>query len=88
MLTGYVPYSWSMTGPSHPAFPRKLLQQKLINKAPIKHAHDDEWTFNSQCSSQWDGPRHYAYQKEKVSNSSVERILSDTRKGILHGENG
>lgn len=25
-----------------------------------------QWTFNSQCSSQWDGFRHYAYQKEAV----------------------
>lgn len=26
--------------------------------------HDDIWTFNSQVSSQWDGLRHYGYQKE------------------------
>ncbi|KAF3770990.1 hypothetical protein M406DRAFT_245045 [Cryphonectria parasitica EP155] len=26
--------------------------------------HDDVWTFNSQVSSQWDGLRHFGYQKE------------------------
>lgn len=25
-----------------------------------------QWSFNSQCSSQWDGFRHYAYQKEAL----------------------
>jgi hypothetical protein len=76
-----------MMGASYPKFARKNLDLKLINKAPLKHAHDDEvghlalhlpsgllkltlmrqWRFNSQCSSQWDGFRHYAYQSEAVS---------------------
>ncbi|KAL2848299.1 hypothetical protein BJX68DRAFT_276340 [Aspergillus pseudodeflectus] len=58
--------NWSMTAATHPRFSRKPLELRLINKAPLKHAHDDEWTFNSQCSSQWDGFRHYAYQKEQA----------------------
>lgn len=29
-------------------------------------AFDDEWSFNTQCSSQWDGCRHYAYQDERL----------------------
>lgn len=33
--------------------------------------NDDIWTFNTQCSSQWDGLRHYAYQKEKVFYNGV-----------------
>ncbi|KAF3025869.1 hypothetical protein E8E14_014806 [Neopestalotiopsis sp. 37M] len=63
-----VSLNWSMVGASKPRFqyPRKALEQKIINKAPLKHAHDDEWSFNSQCSSQWDGFRHYAYQKEQL----------------------
>lgn len=94
--------SWSMTGASKPRFPRKLLEQKMINKAPLKHAHDDEvrgnsgirsdigpqkltsipnsqWSFNTQCSSQWDGFRHYAYQKEAVS--AVNPLLQPARPG-------
>ena len=31
-----------MTGASNPKFARKNLELKLINKAPLKHAHDDE----------------------------------------------
>ncbi|KAH8889034.1 hypothetical protein GQ53DRAFT_795461 [Thozetella sp. PMI_491] len=59
-----VSLNWSLAGPSYPRFPRKILHINTINKAPLKIAHDDEWSFNSQCSSQWDGFRHYAYQKE------------------------
>lgn len=67
ILDGHrVSLNWSMTGARYPKFARKNLEQKLINKAPLKHAHDDEWSFNSQCSSQWDGFRHYAYQKEEL----------------------
>ncbi|KAK2041936.1 hypothetical protein LZ31DRAFT_624814 [Colletotrichum somersetense] len=61
-----VSLNWSMTGASNPKFARKLLELNTINKAPLKHAHDDEWSFNSQCSSQWDGFRHYAYQDEAL----------------------
>ncbi|KAL0931558.1 uncharacterized protein CTRU02_214293 [Colletotrichum truncatum] len=61
-----VSLNWSMTGASYPKFARKLLELNTINKAPLKHAHDDEWSFNSQCSSQWDGFRHYAYQDEAL----------------------
>jgi hypothetical protein len=35
----------------------------VIHKAP-RVVNDDIWTFNSQVSSQWDGLRHFAYQKE------------------------
>ncbi|KUI52648.1 hypothetical protein VP1G_00130 [Cytospora mali] len=44
-------------------FQRKLFHQELIHKAP-RVVNDDVWTFNSQVSSQWDGFRHFAYQKE------------------------
>ncbi|KAK7179063.1 uncharacterized protein CC84DRAFT_1197022 [Paraphaeosphaeria sporulosa] len=27
---------------------------------------DDEWLFNTQCSSQWDRCRHYVYQDERL----------------------
>lgn len=91
-----------MTGASYPKFARKLLDLHLINKAPLKHAHDDEvwfqltrynyklmlfkWTFNSQCSSQWDGFRHYAYQKEAVSISNLTGLIqAQLAIAVLHG---
>lgn len=44
-------------------FQRKLFHQELFQKPP-RIVHDDIWTFNSQVSSQWDGLRHFGYQKE------------------------
>jgi len=41
--------------------------------------NDDVWTFNTQSSSQWDGLRHFGYQKEKVFYNGV--TLND-----IHGE--
>ncbi|KAF6833256.1 hypothetical protein CPLU01_05607 [Colletotrichum plurivorum] len=69
-----VSLNWSMTGASNPRFTRKLLELHSINKAPLKHAHDDEWSFNSQCSSQWDGLRHYAYQDEAIASDPWTKL--------------
>lgn len=44
-------------------FQRKLFHHELFQKPP-RVVHDDVWTFNSQVSSQWDGLRHFGYQKE------------------------
>ncbi|RMJ03317.1 hypothetical protein CDV36_015156 [Fusarium kuroshium] len=81
-----VSLNWSMTGASYPKFARKLLDLHLINKAPLKHAHDDEWTFNSQCSSQWDGFRHYAYQKEALyyMGRTAEQFAASDQPNSVH----
>ncbi|KAI9901084.1 hypothetical protein N3K66_002901 [Trichothecium roseum] len=81
-----VSINWGMTAAAHPKFPRKPLQLKLINKAPLKHAHDDEWFFNSQCSSQWDGFRHYAYQKEGLyyMGRTAEDFAASTEPNSIH----
>jgi hypothetical protein len=34
--------SWTLEGPTYPRMQRKTLSLKTINKAPLKHAHDDE----------------------------------------------
>jgi hypothetical protein len=44
-------------------FNRALFHQEIIHKAP-RIVNDDIWTFNTQVSSQWDGLRHFGYQKE------------------------
>ncbi|ROW02772.1 hypothetical protein VSDG_01889 [Cytospora chrysosperma] len=51
-------------------FQRKLFHQELFQKAP-RVVNDDIWTFNSQVSSQWDGFRHFGYQKEAVFYNGV-----------------
>jgi len=59
-------------------FNRALFHQDLIHKAP-RIVNDDIWTFNTQVSSQWDGLRHFAYQKE-------ERFYGGVTLEEIHGE--
>ncbi|TAQ84562.1 hypothetical protein B7494_g7111 [Chlorociboria aeruginascens] len=69
----------SLQTPSQKSFfNRALFHQDLIHKAP-RIVNDDIWTFNTQISSQWDGLRHFAYQKEQKFYNGV--TLSD-----IHGE--
>ncbi|KAJ9608742.1 hypothetical protein H2200_006513 [Cladophialophora chaetospira] len=56
-----VSLDWQIDRPSFPAFGRPRFQQQLINYAP-RAINDEILTFNTQCSTQWDGFRHYAYQ--------------------------
>jgi hypothetical protein len=51
-------------------FNRALFHQEIIHKAP-RIVNDDIWTFNTQVSSQWDGLRHFGYQKECVFYNGV-----------------
>lgn len=49
---------WGFNNPAHPAFGRVAFKHEIINKAP-RPVNDDVVSFNTQCSSQWDGFRHY-----------------------------
>ncbi|KAH6654973.1 hypothetical protein BKA67DRAFT_559110 [Truncatella angustata] len=51
-------------------FQRARFHQDIFPKAPAT-VNDDVWTFNSQVSTQWDGLRHYGYQKEKLFYNGV-----------------
>lgn len=77
-------------------FQRKLFHQELFQKPP-RIVHDDIWTFNSQVSSQWDGLRHYGYQKEAkfYGGVTVEDIQGcghgrdkDGKKTLVNGIQG
>lgn len=61
-----VSLDWHLTKPSHPSFDRSPFEWKLANKTqpgqPFRHVNDDLLHFNTQCSSQWDGFRHFGYQ--------------------------
>ncbi|KAF2153233.1 hypothetical protein K461DRAFT_327623 [Myriangium duriaei CBS 260.36] len=61
-----------------PFFGRQEFHKKIIHKAP-RVVNDDVWTFNTQSSTQWDGLRHFAYQKEARFYNGV--TLDD-----IHGE--
>jgi hypothetical protein len=51
-------------------FGRQIFHQNLFRKSP-RYVNDDVWTFNSQCTSQWDGLRHFGYQKEQKFYNGV-----------------
>lgn len=63
-----------------PFFGRQSFEKHVYQKPP-RIVNDDVWTFNTQSSSQWDGLRHFGYQKEKVFYNGV--TLDE-----IHGTNG
>src|SRR3569833_506631 len=56
--------------PTSPLFDRIPHKHEIQDKHP-RCVNDDIWTLNSQSSSQWDGLRHYAYQKERKFYNGV-----------------
>jgi hypothetical protein len=55
--------------------------------------NDDVWTFNTQVSSQWDGLRHYGYQKEQmfyngVTMEQIHRCSEQGEKSTINGVQG
>ncbi|RKU42089.1 hypothetical protein DL546_005528 [Coniochaeta pulveracea] len=63
--------NWPLNAQSNGSFfARRLFHQDLFPKPP-RTVNDDVWTFNTQVSSQWDGLRHFGYQKEKVFYNGV-----------------
>ncbi|KAL1303379.1 hypothetical protein AAFC00_006774 [Neodothiora populina] len=66
-----VSMNWPLDTPhALPFFGRQAFHQHMYAKSP-RCVNDDVWTFNSQSSSQWDGLRHFAYQKEQKFYNGV-----------------
>ena len=63
-----------------PFFGRQQFHKEVYQKPP-RIVNDDVWTFNTQSSSQWDGLRHFAYQKEA-------RFYNGVTLDEIHGRNG
>ncbi|CAI6335331.1 unnamed protein product [Periconia digitata] len=61
---------WTLNLPSYPSFSRPPFQWRLHHKThpdgTFRMVNDDYLHFNTQGSSQWDGFRHYGYQKAKL----------------------
>ncbi|KAK6062413.1 hypothetical protein SCUP234_07321 [Seiridium cupressi] len=70
--TGYrVSLNWPLDAQAKRSFfQRARFHQDIFPKAPAT-VNDDIWTFNSQVSTQWDGLRHFGYQKEKLFYNGV-----------------
>ncbi|KAI9750304.1 MAG: hypothetical protein M4579_006524 [Chaenotheca gracillima] len=65
-----VSLNWPLDAQSTPLFARQAFHKDIVRKSP-RIVNDDVWTFNSQSSSQWDGLRHFAYQKEQKFYNGV-----------------
>ncbi|OCK84665.1 hypothetical protein K432DRAFT_389370 [Lepidopterella palustris CBS 459.81] len=55
-----------------PTHNRRGYKHTIVWKEP-RTVHDDELEFNTQNSSQWDGLRHYGYQREKVWYNGIKQ---------------
>ncbi|KAF2501240.1 hypothetical protein BU16DRAFT_546554 [Lophium mytilinum] len=69
-----------------PFFGRQTFHKHVYAKPP-RTVNDDTWSFNTQSSSQWDGLRHFAYQKEAqfyngVTMSDIHDDPASTVNGI------
>lgn len=88
-----VSLNWPLDAQSKGSFfERKLFHQELFAKPP-RTVNDDIWTFNTQVSSQWDGLRHFAYQKEKkfyngVTMDDIHSMDSNGDKTTVNGIQG
>ncbi|EKJ75878.1 hypothetical protein FPSE_04058 [Fusarium pseudograminearum CS3096] len=74
---------WPLNRMSRPCFGRVPFKHEITTKTP-RAVNDDTLTFNTQSSSQWDGFRHYAYQKEKLwfNGKTLDELLSSDVNGI------
>ncbi|KAI1390916.1 uncharacterized protein F4822DRAFT_167000 [Hypoxylon trugodes] len=89
--TGHrISLNWPLNAQSEKSFfARKLFHQELIRKDP-RVVNDDIWTFNSQVSTQWDGLRHFAYQKERlfyngVTMDDIHGVDAEGKKTTVNG---
>lgn len=80
---GRVPVDLSLGHLSTPCFGRTPLEHRMWRKEP-RVVHDDALTFNTQSSSQWDGFRHYGYQKEQLffNGRTLEELQTTNAIGI------
>ncbi|KAI1648158.1 uncharacterized protein F4817DRAFT_74502 [Daldinia loculata] len=82
--------NWPLNAqPQKSFFSRHVFTQSLIRKSP-RVVNDDVWTFNSQVSTQWDGLRHYAYQREArfyngVTMEDIHGVGGDGGKTTVNG---
>ncbi|KAH8726437.1 putative cyclase-domain-containing protein [Phaeosphaeriaceae sp. PMI808] len=75
-----VSLDWFLNLPAHPSFGRPQFGWRMSNRShpdgTKRTANDDHLDINTQSSSQWDGFKHYGYQKAKryYNNRTQEQI--------------
>ncbi|KAJ5438249.1 uncharacterized protein N7458_009247 [Penicillium daleae] len=73
-----VSLNWPINAIHTPGFLRKGLGHKVLSfqDSPYKfHGFDDEVSFNTQCSSQWDSLVHFAHQPSGLSYNGIQPNL-------------
>lgn len=84
-----VSLDWPLNKPYFPSFGRKAFQHTIESRLRTtaetedqRVVNDDALIFNTQCSSQWDGFRHYG----KLSQKRVVDVgIHHTNQGLTHG---
>ncbi|KAH7143648.1 hypothetical protein EDB81DRAFT_857124 [Dactylonectria macrodidyma] len=73
---------WPLDRMANPCFGRAPFTHTIKTKTP-RSVNDDSLAFNTQSSSQWDGFRHYAYQKEKLwfNGKTLDDLLTTSAIG-------
>lgn len=81
-----VSLNWPINAIHTPGFLRKGLDHKVISfheDSPLKaHGFDDEVSFNTQCSSQWDSLVHFAHQPTGLSYNGTK----PTKDALIQGK--
>lgn len=57
-----VSLDWPLNKPLHPSYGRAAFHHEVVNRGKdgqMRAINDDILNFNTQCSSQWDGFRHF-----------------------------
>jgi hypothetical protein len=83
-----VSLDWPLNKPSYPSFDRPPFESRLINRSKAgeqRTVNDDVLNFNTQCSSQWDGFRHYG-QSSRRSRLAGFDLLSKYDRRLPEGE--
>jgi hypothetical protein len=82
-----VSLDWHLSKPAHPFFNRQAFYHHVQSKAP-RTVNDDILLFNTQCSTQWDGFRHFGNSSSSptggipcnVSSGRSLCLMQDTRR--------
>ncbi|WPH02223.1 Hypothetical protein R9X50_00507900 [Acrodontium crateriforme] len=74
-----VSLNWPIGAIQSPGFGRKGLDHKVINLADALkcHGYDDEVSFNTQCSSQWDSLCHFHHQPTQTAYQGVKTNVKE-----------
>ncbi|KAH7031469.1 uncharacterized protein B0I36DRAFT_289551 [Microdochium trichocladiopsis] len=75
---------WPLDKPSYPTFERRRFEHRVLEQGP-QVMNDDVIHINTQSSTQWDGFRHFAFQKSGkffMNHTRADFAQGSTKLGI------